>query len=365
LKVNGIGFLALILLLAGECFAQSSSFKVFLVGDAGDSKVTGETLDSLKSQLVANPNSAVIFLGDNSYRGGLWGLLPIGFRGFDGGKGTKAKIKSQLDILNDYKGAVYFIPGNHDWWNLTKFDKGKKKLKLEEDFIEENLKQNKNILNPDSTCFLPSDGNPGPVSVELNDNKVRVVFLDTYWLILLGFKKTPPENEGLAEAFYHNLDSILADAAAKRQQIIVAAHHPVNAVGRHAHEIRHPKFLSRLKTSSRYFPSYRDMTMKLDSLLKKYPGSYYVSGHVHALQYYYRDNIHYIISGSGSKMSMMKPKKNSPPEPCTETECRVWNEGGFFTIDFSGGSGKITMTHCHGRKTCDMKNPDDCKAGCN
>ncbi|HLG33300.1 MAG TPA: metallophosphoesterase [Bacteroidia bacterium] len=116
MKVQRIGLLILFLLLAGECFSQSLSFKVFLIGDAGDSKVTGETLDSLKSQLLANPNSAVIFLGDNSYRGGLWGILPSGFRGYDGSNGTQAKIKSQLNILDEYKGAAYFIPGNHDWW---------------------------------------------------------------------------------------------------------------------------------------------------------------------------------------------------------------------------------------------------------
>ncbi|HLG33299.1 MAG TPA: hypothetical protein VI757_00340 [Bacteroidia bacterium] len=247
---------------------------------------------------------------------------------------------------------------------LTKFHKGKKKLKLEEDFIEENLTQNKNILNPDSTSFLPSDGSPGPASVELNDKKVRVVFIDTYWLILLGFRKTPPENEAIAEAFYHNLDSILADASAKKQEIVVAAHHPINSVGRHANAIKHPKFLSRIKTSSRQFPSYKKMTVRLDSLLRKYPGTYYVSGHVHALQYYFSSNVHYIISGSGSKTNKKKPKKNSPPEPCLETECRVWNEQGFFTIDFSDSSEKITMTHCSGRKTCDMKKPEDCKGGC-
>ena len=301
MKVQRSGLLILFLLFTGECFSQSPSFKVFLIGDAGDSKVTGETLDSLKSQLLANPNSAVIFLGDNSYRGGLWGLLPSGFRGFDNSKGTQAKINSQLNILSEYRGSVYFVPGNHDWWNLTKFIKGKKKLKLEEDFIEENLKNNKNILNPDSTCFLPSNGNPGPVSAELNDKKARVIFIDSYWLILLGFKKTPAENYSLEKIFYHNLDSILADASSKKQKIIVAAHHPLNSIGSHAHEIKHPKFLPRIKTSSRNFPSYKKMTEQLDSLLKKYPGTYYASGHVHALQYYFRNNVHYIISGSGSK----------------------------------------------------------------
>jgi len=354
----------LLLLFAGECFSQAPAFKIFLVGDAGDNEFTGETLDSLKSQLLANPNSAVIFLGDNSYRGGLWGLLPLGFRGFDNSKSTQRKVKAQLSILDNYKGAVYFIPGNHEWWNLTNFRKGKGKLKLEEDFIEENLKRNASILNPDSTSFLPSDGNPGPASVELFDKKVRVVFVDTYWLILLGFKKTPAENERLEKIFYHNLDSVLADAAAKNQKIIVAAHHPLNSVGAHSHPVKHPKLFPRFKTSSRYFPSYKNMTVQLDSILKKYPGAYYASGHVHALQYYFRDNIHYIISGSASKTNKVKPEKNSPPEPCNNKECRIWNEQGFFEIDFYDSSEKIIITHCSGRKKCDMASPEPCAAGC-
>ena len=344
--------------------SQNPSFKIFLIGDAGDKKITGEALDSLRSQLLVNPNSAVIFLGDNSYRGGLWGLLPFGFRGFDNSRNTQAKINSQLNILSDYKGAVYFVPGNHDWWNLTKFNKGKKKLKLEEDFIEGNLKQNKNINNQDSTCFLPSNGNPGPASVELNNNKVRIVLMDNYWHILLGFKKTPEENYRLEKIFYHDLDSILADASEKKQKIIVAAHHPINSVGSHDNPVRHPKLFPRIKTSSRYFPSHKKMTEQLDSLLKKYPGIYYASGHVHALQYYFRDSVHYIISGSGSKTHKHKSKKKSAPEPCNSAECRVWNEQGFFEIDFYDGYEKIIMTHCSGRKICDMSQPSGCPGTC-
>ncbi|HMH34221.1 MAG TPA: hypothetical protein VK543_14385 [Puia sp.] len=88
--------------------AQQQSFKVFLVGDAGEDATTGETLKNLGKQLLANPNSVVIFLGDNCYKSDLWGIIPYGFKGFDSSKLTRKKIMSQLDILTNYKGHVFF-----------------------------------------------------------------------------------------------------------------------------------------------------------------------------------------------------------------------------------------------------------------
>src|SRR5580704_11650527 len=98
--------------------AQTPLYKIFLIGDAGDDEMTNQTLDSLKSRLNANPNSAVIFLGDNSYRNALGGLLPFGYKGFDSSAFTQKNVRAELDVVSGYKGAVYFVPGNHDWWNL-------------------------------------------------------------------------------------------------------------------------------------------------------------------------------------------------------------------------------------------------------
>jgi len=48
-------------------FAQNT-FKIFFVGDAGDLQESGETLLNLRKELLSNPSSAVVFLGDNSYK---------------------------------------------------------------------------------------------------------------------------------------------------------------------------------------------------------------------------------------------------------------------------------------------------------
>ncbi len=104
-------------------------YRVFLVGDAGEDEMTGETLDSLKSKIESNPNSAVVFLGDNTYKAILFGITD-GFMGFDSTRVAQRKLKSQLEILDNYKGNAYFVPGNHDWWNLTHFVRGSRKLKI-------------------------------------------------------------------------------------------------------------------------------------------------------------------------------------------------------------------------------------------
>ena len=109
--------------------------------------------------------------------------------------------KDRKSILENYKGAAYFVPGNHDWWNTTNFNKGKQKLQMEESFIEQNLALNKSISNT-KNVFLPQHGSPGPSVVEMNDNKICVVFMDTDWLLLLDEKRTPKINQEQEKIFY-------------------------------------------------------------------------------------------------------------------------------------------------------------------
>jgi len=325
--------------ISAHVLAQSPDFKLYLVGDAGEDEITGETLDSLKSKLLHNPESAIIFLGDNCYKNTLFGLIE-GFKGFDSSKITRLKLHSQLDILNAYKGSVFFVPGNHDWWNITSYNKGKRKLKMEESFIESNLGKNTTIANPGGT-FFPKDGSPGPASVELDNKKVRIVFIDTYWLILLGFKKNPAENFAIANTFYHNLDSTLALATIQHQKIVVVAHHPsyytIDAVSKSSppfrNDLKHPYFFGRIKQSSLLFPSYDTMAVKLNSIFQKYPRMYYATGHIHALQFHTYKGVNYIISGAGSKTIKVKEKPKDTSNKAN-ADCELWNEKGFFEMDF-------------------------------
>lgn len=338
----------LFLLFSVHLLGQQPRFKLFLVGDAGEDELTGETLDSLKSKLHNNPNSAVVFLGDNSYKNIFFGLIPS-FKGFDSSRVAQRKMLSQLDILNGYKGSAYFVPGNHDWWNLTNFNRGKSKLKMEEGFIEANLKENSTIANPDAT-FFPKDGGPGPAVQLIDGGKVKLVFIDTDWLILLGFKSTPEANHDYALVFYHRLDSILTASEKEKQTTIIVAHHPVYSTGVVlAKPLKHPYLFKRIKQSFEQFPSYKAMADSIRSILEKHPGVYYACGHIHALQYHLYNKVHYLISGAGSKTNHVKGKNANTP-PCNSNDCVLWNEQGFFEIDFYPGRQQVIMYHDYGRK---------------
>jgi len=337
--------------------AQNKPFKIFLVGDAGEDPTTGETLKKLQQELNNNPNSAVVFLGDNSYKSSLWGLIP-GFKGFDSSRLTQKKVRSQLDILTNYKGYAFFVPGNHDWWNLTKYGRAKNKLKMEESFIEDNLKKNKSIANPENT-FVPRAGSPGPESVELNNHSIRIIFLDTYRLIITAFKQKQEDDFPIEKTFYHDLDSVLNDATLKHQRIIVTAHHPLYAKGPNSRPLKKPNIFGRIKASNSNFPACTRMSRRIKTILKKYPGLYYASGHVHSLQYLAGDDKnHYIVSGAGSKTNYVS-KEDIVKENLVgnDHEYLLWNSKGFFEIDFSDQTEKTFLFYDNGEKKLELVPP--------
>jgi len=334
-------------------FAQNS-FKIFLVGDAGDHEESGETLINLRKELLNNPNSAVVFLGDNSYKDILWGIIPFGYEGFDSTRNTIDKINSQLALLDRYQGSAFFTPGNHDWWNRLTYERGRPKLAMEESFITKNLAKNASIANPDNV-FLPKNGGYGPDYVELNHHTIRLIFIDTYRIIMTGIKKNkiPPEEL----SFYNRLDSIIQAGHILNQKIVVVAHHPVYSLGPLNKTLSHPYLFRRIKASYIKFPSYKIMASKIDSILHRYPGIYYVSGHLHALQYFRtKDHVHYIISGAGSKENKLSEKEIIHyDEGQLPTDFLIWNSGGFFEIEFNTGSVNTILYYDNGLLKCSLE----------
>jgi hypothetical protein len=349
------GILCIILLPLPSASAQTP-FKIYLagdVGDAGDHMETGNVLEYLHTELLNNPNSAVIFLGDNSYKDVLWPIIPFGFKGFDSTANTIKKVRSQLDIVNQYRGSVYFTPGNHDWWNRTTYEKGKPKLVMEESYIEENLKQNTTIANRENV-FLPKNGNYGPEYVELNEHTIRLVFIDTYRIIQTGIKKGKiPEEE---KSFYVKLDSIIKDGYLLKQKIIVIGHHPVYSMGPYNKVLKHPYLFARIKASNATFPSYQAMAVKINEILHRYPGIYYASGHIHALEYFQtEDSIHFIISGAGSKEKSLSNKEIARyDDSLKQNEYLKWNTGGFFEIEFNGQNAQTFLYYNNGSLKCSL-----------
>jgi len=325
------------LVLSLQIVSAQNSFKIFLVGDAGDHEESGETLVNLRKELSASPNSAVVFLGDNCYKNILGGLIPFGYKGFDSSQSTIEKINSQLALVEHYQGSVFFIPGNHDWWNRLSYERGRPKLAMEEAYISKNLAENSGIANPGNT-FLPKNGGYGPDYVELNHQTIRLIFIDTYRIVMTGIKKKKIPQEELL--FYDRLDSIIRAGFVLKQKIVIVAHHPVYSIGPLNKKFSHPYFFQRIKASYIQFPSYKTMTSKIASILYRYPGIYYASGHLHALQYFYtKDQVHYIISGAGSKENMLSEKEmiryGKGPSPY---DYLMWDTGGFFELEFDAGS---------------------------
>jgi hypothetical protein len=333
--------------------SSQDTFHIYLVGDAGDHTETGETLKNLRRELISHPNSAVIFLGDNCYKDLLGGIIPFGFKGFDSSRNTMDKIRSQLGLADHYQGAVYFTPGNHDWWNRTTYEKGKHKLAMEESFIEENLKQNTSITNP-GKVFLPQNEDYGPEWVELNHKKIRLIFIDTYRIIQTGIKKGAiPLEENL---FYGKLDSVIKEGYLLKQQIFVIGHHPVYLKGPYNRKLKHPYLFARIKASNSSFPSYLLMASRISEVLRRYPGVYYTSGHVHALQYFYTpDSVHYIISGAGSKENRISQKDiKKYNTSLKQNEYLLWNSGGFFEVECTGQTTRAFLFYDNGVLKCSL-----------
>jgi hypothetical protein len=279
----------------------------------------------------------------------------VNVKGYDGSKITKARMMSQLNILKDFKGCAYFIPGNHDWWNYTNLKRGKRALLKQELFVETNM--NNSMLKNKDNVFIPDEGHPGPIYREFNDNKTRVIFIDTYRLILA--EGEPERDTLLLYAFYRNLQKMLREGTSKKQKIVVVAHHPIHAKGKHSLPLAAwQTMFRRIADANTNYPPYNRMARNLDSLLKeqKHPDIYYVAGHEHSLEYFFNDSLHYLVSGAGSKVDNVDYR-----ETVKENEYFIWNEEGFFEIQFYGRFQRVLMYH---RKDAKAKLEVHCVAGC-
>ena len=163
----------------------------------------------------ASEESSVIFLGDNIYPNGLASKSEQEQRNIDEGK-----LKAQLDIVKDYDGQVFFIPGNHDWKRY-----GLKGLKRQRKFIEKYLDR--------KDVFFPKPGCGDPEIVDLNEN-LAVILLDSEWW-LRDWDNEPEMNEG-CDAKSRDVFRLHYEEAIKKNRnknVVVAAHHPLLTVGPH------------------------------------------------------------------------------------------------------------------------------------
>lgn len=287
---------------------------VYLIGDAGgDTSYSGANFRQLKTALsqADQDKSSVVFLGDNIYPRGLHE------EGHPLRKEDETRINAQIDIVKDYEGEVVFIPGNHDW--MQGKVGGFEATKRQEDYIQDRL----------GKVFEPSDGCSGPDDIEVSD-KLTIIAIDTQWW-LHQHKKGRGEkddcNFSTKEGFLAEFKELLKKN--RHKHVLVVGHHPLYSNGVHGGHFNwqdhlfplqklNPKLWIPLPLIGSIYPLYRsslgniqdishpvyqELKRELKSAMDEYENVVYAAGHDHNLQYFNKSNTHYVVSGSGSKLT--------------------------------------------------------------
>ncbi|WP_223606791.1 BamA/TamA family outer membrane protein [Chryseobacterium sp. OSA05B] len=284
---------------------SETDFKVFLIGDAGNSDDTQaqNTLNLLKNKLdSADSNSMLIFLGDNIYPNGIPKESDKDYAL------AKQKLENQLAITKNFKGKTLVIPGNHDW------NSGLDGLKAQEDLVKAYFNDKKAFL-PKNSCGID----------DINLSKdIKLIVIDTEWA-LVNWDQYPGVNKNCTIKTREDFFTEFKDLVTKNQdkRIIVALHHPVISSGTHAgfnsakshlyplkSKIPVPvvaSVINVLRSSSGASledinnQHYADLANRLKSIVQDKENIIFVSGHDHNLQYHEERNIRQIVSGAGSK----------------------------------------------------------------
>lgn len=300
-------------------------YQVFLIGDAGAPalNVQEPTLKLFQKSIEnAGEKSIAVFLGDNIYSYG----LPE--ENAPDREFAEARLVEQLKTVQNYKGRIVFVPGNHDW------DDGRAgglaAVKRQEGFVEA-------YLNRGNT-FLPDNGFPGPIDLKLMDKDehpalrkdIRLIVLDTQWWLHKHEKSYGDTGE------YELFDggdflNEIEDVLKKRQKdfLVVAAHHPLITLGPHggylppSKHLKPPVFGSIYAFYRRAFGleqdvphhKYKEFSRTLQNMFLENDHLIYASGHSHSLQYIKksgkRETQHYIVSGSGTKKNYVAKGRGS------------------------------------------------------
>ena len=131
-----------------------SAQKIYLIGDAGEPSYAEKNFQLMVEKTSeATADDILIFLGDNLY--------PQGLPDEEDPQRAEmeAKLVPQLDIMKDFPGQAYIIPGNHDWAQGRNY--GWQNVQNMNEFISEYF-EGENV-------FIPFNGCPGPVEIPVND----------------------------------------------------------------------------------------------------------------------------------------------------------------------------------------------------
>ncbi|PIX13233.1 MAG: phosphoesterase, partial [Flavobacteriaceae bacterium CG_4_8_14_3_um_filter_31_8] len=275
-----------------------SGTNIYLIGDGGklENGQSSEALNALNEKVKnSKKEDVLLFLGDNIYPKG----MPT-----SNNEEAKKSLQAQIDVAQNFKGKVIFIPGNHDWYS------GIDGLKEEEKMVEKVL--GKKSFSPQNGCPLESF----EVSKE-----IVIITVDSEWY-LNDWDKHPKINDNCdiktRLKFFDEFKSLVNKNQGKT--IILAMHHPLETNGNHGGQyafdiLKTPLNILRRTSGASpadsNFPLYRELSNKITTILQEYKNDVIVvSGHDHNLQYLVHKNIPQIISGSGSKVNSVRHFKN-------------------------------------------------------
>jgi len=306
----------------GAAYVQAQDsivHRVILIGDAGEMDKQQQAILVEAAGFVLPGRSTTFYLGDNIYPTGM--ALP----GTKKEAETKAIIRSQFEPMRQHGAAVYFIPGNHDWDRMGV--KGLEKIKLQSRYIEE---QNDSMLH-----FVPANGCPGPVEINISDSFTIIAFDSEWWLF--PFNKSNPDaacdcnsiatiTARMQEIFYRN----------RYKMIMLASHHPFQSYGHHGGYyswkdhlfpftainknlyIPLPVIGSLYPVLRKTFPTeedmghplYKNMIARVNEVFDGFPNLVYAAGHEHGLQLI-EDKRLQVISGAGAKNAYVHKGKHA------------------------------------------------------
>ncbi|CAN5858837.1 hypothetical protein BH23GEM9_BH23GEM9_09260 [soil metagenome] len=337
-RARALRYLGVVTLLATTACGYRASYDqpapheidttLLLIGDAGepDPRSIGAPLDSLFAHASHDPSRTVIlYLGDNVY--------PDGIPEDGAAEWTDARRRVHAQVRAVPHGAkAIFVPGNHDWANSGAF--GLYALRHQERMIEA-LAEGRDVR------LLPSNGCPGPVSVE--SGRLRLVLVDTQWwlhsyIVEDGNSNCPTNARTSMSALREQIVP-----AHDGQLVIVAGHHPMITGGEHGGYCGITGPFKRIAGRSQDILSSKNREMR-DSMRAAFavqPPLIYAAGHEHNLQVLrgapYADYL--LVSGAGSASRVACVVR------MRESEFVSQSRVGFMRLDILRGRGVLLRVY--------------------
>jgi Calcineurin-like phosphoesterase len=351
-------------------------YTVFLIGDVGKPAPQAQggepSLNFLRQQIMKeNERSTTVYLGDNIYE---YGLPPTG--ALDR-KVSEERLVDQINVLRNYKGEKYMIPGNHDWKQGLRG--GLDQVIRAQNFIEDYMNKDSAAFTRTGPFYVPANGCPGPYEILVQDN-LAIIAVNSQWFLQTS-ERPYGANSGCGVAneadFFTQLEDLMAKH--RNKNVIVIAHHPIFSDGIHGGYFTLADHLFPLSIVYKYafipfpiigsvypfarkyggvsqdipHPLYQQYKKGLMDIFAKYPNTVYAAGHEHNLQYFKVGDLHQIVSGSGCKTQHVRVGRDG--EALFSDKEKGWSrvnyyENGEVWLEYwipndKGESGRLVFRH--------------------